>query len=180
MESFFCDKRIVMRYMSKETPTAISNKPSVGDVAPDFDFIDAEGNTVKLSDFRNKKKIVLYFYPKDFTPGCTTEAAEFTKDYKKFVESGIEIIGVSPDNLESHKRFGEKMGIPFKLAPDDNNEISKRYGVYGPKSFMGRNYDGVNRTTFLIDTNGAIVKVYPKVKPLGHSEEILKAFESVQ
>ena len=169
-----------MRYMSKETPTAISNKPSVGDVAPDFDFIDAEGNTVKLSDFRNKKKIVLYFYPKDFTPGCTTEAAEFTKYYKKFVESGIEIIGVSPDNLESHKRFGEKMGIPYKLAPDDNNEISKKYGVYGPKSFMGKNYDGVNRTTFLIDTNGAIVKVYPKVKPLGHSEEILKAFEAMQ
>ena len=165
-----------MMDMGKETPPAISNTPSVGDVAPDFDFVDAEGSTIKLSDFRNKKKIVLYFYPKDFTPGCSTEATEFTRDYKKFDDSGIEIIGVSPDNLESHRKFQEKMSIPYILAADDKNEISKRYGVYGPKSFMGKNYDGVNRTTFLIDKNGIIVKVYPKVKPLGHSEEVLKAF----
>jgi thioredoxin-dependent peroxiredoxin len=164
--------------MSKGTPTAISNTPSVGDVAPDFDFINAEGNTVKLSDFRNKKKIVLYFYPKDFTPGCTTEATEFTRDYKKFVDSGIEIIGVSPDNLESHRKFTEKMSIPYMLASDERNEISKTYGVYGPKSFMGKNYDGVNRSTFLIDDKGVIVKIYPKVKPVGHSGEILKEFES--
>ena len=169
-----------MRYMSKERPTEISNTPSVGDVAPDFDFTYAEGNTVKLSDFRNKKRIVLYFYPKDFTPGCSTEATEFTRDYKKFVDSGIEIIGVSPDNLESHRKFKEKMNIPYILAPDDNNEISKRYGVYGPKSFMGKNYDGVNRTTFLIDENGVIVKIYPKVKPLGHSEEVLGVFRNIQ
>jgi thioredoxin-dependent peroxiredoxin len=165
--------------MSKETPTAIPNKLSAGDAAPDFDFVDAEGGRVKLSDFRNKKRIVLYFYPKDFTPGCSTEATEFTRDYKKFVDSGIEIIGVSPDNLESHRKFREKMNIPYILAADDKNEISKRYGVYGPKSFMGKNYDGVNRTTFLIDEMGLIVKAYPKVKPLGHSEEVLKAFESI-
>ena len=166
--------------MSKETPTPISNGHSVGDVAPDFNFVEAEGSTIKLSDFRNKKKIVLYFYPKDFTPGCSAEATEFTRDYKKFNDSGIEIIGVSPDNLESHRKFKEKMGIPYKLAADDKNLISKRYGVYGPKSFMGKNYDGVNRTTFLIDKNGIIVKVYPKVKPLGHSEEVLMAFESMK
>jgi peroxiredoxin Q/BCP len=166
--------------MSKETPTAIPNTPSVGDVAPDFDFVDVEGGRVKLSDFRNKKRIVLYFYPKDFTPGCSTEATEFTRDYKKFVDSGIEIIGVSPDDLESHKKFKEKMSIPYKLAADDKNEISKRYGVFGPKSFMGKNYDGVNRTTFLIDKNGVIVKVYPKVKPLGHSDEVFREFQSMR
>lgn len=162
--------------MSKEASAALPNRLSVGDTAPDFSFVDLEGSTVKLSDFRNKKKIVLYFYPKDFTPGCTTEATEFSKDYKKFVDAGSEIIGVSPDNLDSHKRFREKMSIPYMLASDEKNEISKRYGVYGPKSFMGKNYDGVNRATFLIDENGIIVKIFPKVKPLGHSEEILKAF----
>jgi peroxiredoxin Q/BCP len=162
--------------MSEEASAALPNRISVGDTAPDFSFVNLEGSTVKLSDFRNKKKIVLYFYPKDFTPGCTTEATEFSKDYKKFVDAGSEIIGVSPDIPDSHKRFREKMRIPYMLASDEKNEISKRYGVYGPKSFMGKNYDGVNRTTFLIDENGVIVKIFPKVKPLGHSEEVLKAF----
>ena len=168
-----------MGEMSKEAPTAIPDRLSVGDTAPDFSFIDSQGSTVRLSDLRNNKKIVLYFYPKDFTPGCTTEAMEFTRDYQKFLQAGIEIIGVSPDNLESHRKFKEKMTIPYILAADNKNEISRRYGVYGPKSFMGKNYDGVNRTTFLIDERGIIVKIYAKVKPLGHSEEILKAFESI-
>jgi thioredoxin-dependent peroxiredoxin len=167
---------IIMIDMTKEAPPTIRDRPWVGDIAPDFSFIDSGGKTIKLSAFRNKKKIVLYFYPKDFTPGCTTEAMEFTRDYQKFLQVGIEIIGVSPDNLESHRKFQEKMNIPYLLAADDRNEISRRYGVYGPKSFMGKNYDGVNRTSFLIDEGGVIVKVFTKVKPLGHSEEILKAF----
>ena len=126
-------------------------------IAPDFTLPDLDGNTIKLSDFRGKKKVVVYFYPKDFTPGCTTEAIEFTRDYKKFKDTNIEIIGVSPDDEGSHKRFRKEMKIPYLLAPDTQNEISKKYKVYGLKSYMGRQYIGVNRSTFLIDENGKIV-----------------------
>jgi peroxiredoxin Q/BCP len=135
-------------------------------IAPDFTLPDLDGNTIKLSDFRGKKKVVVYFYPKDFTPGCTTEAIEFTRDYKKFKDTNIEIIGVSPDDEGSHKRFRKEMKIPYLLAPDTQNKISKKYKVYGLKSYMGRQYIGVNRSTFLIDENGKIVKVFPKVKPI--------------
>jgi peroxiredoxin Q/BCP len=144
-----------------------------GNQAPDFSF-NSKNQKMKLSDFR-KRKIVLYFYPRDFTTGCTTEASEFTKDYDKFKRAGIEVIGVSPDTDDSHEKFKQKMNIEYHLAPDVNNTISKKYGTYGLKKFMGKKYMGVNRTTFIIDENGTIVRVFYKVKPQGHSNEVLKA-----
>lgn len=150
---------------------------SVGDEVPDFALRDAERKTLKRSDFKGKKYVV-YFYPKDFTPGCTTEAAEFARDYKKFKSAGIEIIGISPDDEESHKKFGEKMQVPFILLSDANTEIAKKIGVWGKKQFMGREYMGVNRTTFLVDEKGKIFKVFEKVKPAGHAQEVLEAFKS--
>ena len=144
-----------------------------GDIAPDFISSDSNGHSFKLSDFRMKKKVVVYFYPKDFTPGCTTEAIEFTKDYNKIKDSNIEIIGVSPDSEESHEKFRQKLNIPYLLSADPQNEISKKYGVYGPKRFMGKEYIGVNRSTFLVDINGKIIRIFPKVKPAGHSQEVI-------
>lgn len=146
-----------------------------GAAAPDFTMRDKDGIGTKLSELRGKKDIVVYFYPKDFTPGCTIEATEFTRDYKKFRDAGIEIVGISPDDEESHQKFRDKMGIPYLLVADTENETSKKYGVYGLKSFMGREYMGVNRSTFLVDKSGKIVKVFKKVKPAGHSQEVLQA-----
>jgi len=147
-----------------------------GDIAPDFISSDSNGHRFKLSDFRRKKKVIIYFYPKDFTPGCTTEAMEFTKDYNKIKDANIEIIGVSPDTDESHKKFRQKLNIPYLLSADPQNEISKKYGVYGPKSFMGKENIGVNRSTFLVDINGKIIRIFPKVKPAGHSREVIECF----
>jgi thioredoxin-dependent peroxiredoxin len=146
-----------------------------GAAAPDFTMRDKDGIGTKLSELRGKKDVVVYFYPKDFTPGCTMEATEFTRDYKKFRDAGIEIVGISPDDEESHQKFRDKMGIPYLLVADTENETSKKYGVYGLKSFMGREYMGVNRSTFLVDKSGKIVKVFKKVKPAGHSQEVLQA-----
>jgi peroxiredoxin Q/BCP len=148
-----------------------------GDLAPDFSLTDSDGNAIKVSDFKDKKKLVIYFYPKDFTPGCITEASEFTRDYEMFSQANIEIIGISPDNIQSHLGFKEKMGIPFLLASDPTNEISKRYGVYGLKNFMGKEYFGVTRSTFLVGKDGKIFKIFNKVKPRGHSQEVLESFE---
>lgn len=147
-------------------------------MAPDFSLLDLDGKTIKLSDFRGKKKIVVYFYPRDFTPGCTTEAMEFSREYGKYKDANIEIIGVSPDKWESHKKFRQEMKIPYLLGSDPQNEISKKYRAYGLKSYMGREYMGVNRSTFLIDKNGKIVKVFPKVKPVAGKgfPEIFEAF----
>lgn len=149
---------------------------TTGRLAPDFSFRSGT-RKIKLSDFR-KRKVVVYFYPRDFTTGCTTEASEFTSEYDKFKQEGIEIIGVSPDTEESHEKFKEKMKIPYHLASDTNNDISKKYGTYGLKKFMGKEYMGVNRTTFLVDEKGKIVKIFNKVKPQGHSNEVLEAFKT--
>lgn len=151
----------------------------IGDAAHDFEFQDHLGKTFHLSDLIGKKRVVVYFYPKDFTPGCTIEAEEFSRDYNLFTNDNIEIIGISPDTDESHVKFREKMKIPYMLASDTRNEIAKKYGVYGLKKFMGKEYYGVNRSTFLIDINGKIVKIYEKVKPRGHSEEVLEYFNSI-
>lgn len=146
---------------------------AIGKVAPDFTFRN-ENKETKLSDFR-KRKVVLYFYPRDFTTGCSTEASEFTTDYDRFRRAGIEIIGVSPDTDDSHEKFKQKMNIPYHLASDVNNTISKKYGTYGLKKFMGKEYMGVNRTTFIVDENGTIVRIFNKVKPQGHSNQVLEA-----
>ena len=143
-----------------------------GDLAPDFTFKDSNNKDLKLSNFLGKQ-VVLYFYPRDFTPGCTTEASEFSRDYNKYYQNNIVIIGISPDDEKSHSQFREKMKIPFLLASDINKQISQKYGVVGLKTFMGKEYEGINRTTFLIDQNGKIIKIFNKVKPKGHSIEIL-------
>ncbi|HEV2193209.1 MAG TPA: thioredoxin-dependent thiol peroxidase [Nitrosopumilaceae archaeon] len=148
-----------------------------GDDVPDFSLKDADGKLVKKSDLKGKKYVV-YFYPKDFTPGCTTEASEFAQDYKKFKNAGIEIIGISPDDEESHKKFGEKMKVPFILLADTHTEVAKKFGVWGKKQFMGREYMGVNRSTFLVNEKGKIFKVFKKVKPAGHAQEVLEAFKN--
>jgi thioredoxin-dependent peroxiredoxin len=146
-----------------------------GNIAPDFTMKNRDGKTMKLSELRGKKNVVIYFYPKDFTPGCTMEALEFSRDYDKFIEAGIEIVGISPDDEESHRKFREKMAMPYPLVADTENAVSKKYGVYGLKKFMGREYMGVNRSTFLIDKSGKIVKAYRRVKPADHSKEVLQA-----
>ena len=151
---------------------------SEGDSVPKFEATDANGNKIKSTDFKGKKHVI-YFYPKDFTPGCTTEADEFSKDYKKFQKEGIEVIGVSPDDVESHKKFCDKMGIKFPLLADADKEISQKFGVWGKKKFMGHEYMGVFRSTFLVNQKGKIFKIYPKVKPSGHSKEVLEDFLNV-
>ena len=161
--------------MINEEKSSTQATLAIGKVAPDFTFRIGNKET-KLSDFR-KRKVVVYFYPRDFTTGCTTEAAEFTTDYDKFKRAGIEIIGVSPDTEESHEKFKEKMKIPYHLASDINNVVSKKYGTYGLKKFMGKEYMGVNRTTFLVNEDGRIVRIFSKVKPQGHSTQVLEAFE---
>jgi peroxiredoxin Q/BCP len=148
---------------------------SEGDSVPKFEGSDTNGNKVKSSDFKGKKHVI-YFYPKDFTPGCTTEADEFSKDYNKFQKEGIKIIGVSPDDVDSHKKFCDKMGIKYTLLADVDKEISNLFGVWGKKNFMGREYMGVMRSTFLVNEKGKIFKTYPKVKPAGHAKEVLEDF----
>ena len=146
-----------------------------GDSIPKFDALDADGNRVKSSDLYGKR-CAIYFYPKDFTPGCTTEADEFSRDYAKFKKAGIEVVGVSPDDADSHKKFCDKMKIPYVLLADTEKRISKQFGVWGKKKFMGREYMGVVRSTFLADEKGRIFKVFPKVRPAGHSKEVLASF----
>jgi len=150
---------------------------SEGEPLPKFDLNDADGKLVKSSDLKGKKHVI-YFYPKDFTPGCTVEADEFSKDYKKFQKEGIEIIGISPDDVDSHKKFCKKMGIPYPLLADTEHKVSQMFGVWGKKSFMGKEYMGVIRSTFLVDEKGKVIKVFPKVKPAGHSKEVLEAFSN--
>ena len=130
-----------------------------GDSVPKFAINDANGNKVKSTDFKGKKHII-YFYPKDFTPGCSTQADEFSTDYKKFQDNDIEIIGISPDDVESHKKFCTKMGIKYVLLSDVEKEVSKAFGVWDMKKFMGREYMGVIRSTFLANEKGKIFKIY--------------------
>jgi len=146
-----------------------------GDPVPKFELDDSDGNRVKSTDFKGKKHVI-YFYPKDFTPGCTTEADEFSRDYKKFKKSGIDVLGISPDDVDSHKKFCKKMGIPYTLLADIDKEVSKKFGVWGKKKFMGREYMGIVRSTFLVNEKGKIFKAYPKVKAAGHSKQVLEDF----
>jgi peroxiredoxin Q/BCP len=147
-----------------------------GDAAPDFETRDAEGNTVKLSDLRGRK-VVLYFYPKDDTPGCTKEACSFRDSFAEFGRRGIEVLGVSTDDEKSHRKFAEKFSLPFKLLADTDHRVADLYGVYGEKQFAGRTYMGVSRKTFLIDEEGRLRKVFDKVKVDEHADEVLKAFD---
>ena len=146
-----------------------------GDNAPDFATRDERGRPVSLSDLRGQR-VVLYFYPKDDTPGCTKEACSFRDDFARFKKQGIKVLGVSPDSEASHKKFVTKYNLPFTLLADTDRSIAEAYGVWGEKKFMGRTYMGVHRTTFLIDEKGKIKKIFEKVKPEDHASEVLEAF----
>ncbi|MBV8856188.1 MAG: thioredoxin-dependent thiol peroxidase [Acidobacteria bacterium] len=146
-----------------------------GEAAPDFEARDAEGGAVRLSDLRGRK-VVLYFYPKDDTPGCTKEACSFRDSFAEFGRRGIEVLGVSTDDEKSHRKFAEKYGLPFRLLADTDHRVADLYGVYGEKQFMGRKYMGVARKTFLIDEEGRLRKVFDKVKVEEHADEVLQAF----
>jgi len=148
-----------------------------GAVAPDFELEDENGVPHKLSDYRGKF-VVLYFYPKDDTPGCTTEACNFRDDYSAYTKAGVVILGVSPDNVKSHAKFKMKHQLPFTLLADINHEVCVTYGVWALKKMMGREYFGVLRTTYLIGPDGKIVKVFEKVKPADHSAEVLAAINA--
>ena len=144
--------------------------------APDFILIDDTGVTRRLSDYRGQN-VVLYFYPKDDTPGCTTEACNFRDDYSAYVEVGVTILGVSPDSSKSHAKFRKKFQLPFPLLADEQHSICEAYGVWGQKKLMGREYMGVLRTTFVISPEGKIKKVFENVKPASHSVEVLAAIK---
>lgn len=154
-------------------------KLKTGDKAPDFRLSDQNGITHSLSDCRGKWAL-LYFYPKDDTPGCTAEACAIRDNFPQFGELDAEIFGVSVDSEQSHKKFAEKYHLPFPLLADPAKELVEKYGVWGEKKFMGHHYEGINRTSFLIDPRGIIVKIYEKVKPAGHAEEVLKDIDSLK
>ncbi len=141
--------------------------------APDFSLPDSQGIEVALSDFIGKN-IILYFYPKDNTKGCTLEAVSFRDNYEKIQESNTIILGVSKDSIKSHINFVNKHNLPFKLLSDSEGKICELYGVWKEKSMYGRKYMGIERTTFLIDKEGTIMKIFPKVKVKGHVEEVIK------
>ena len=142
--------------------------------APDFELLDDTGTPRKLSDYRGEN-VILYFYPKDDTPGCTTEACNFRDDYSAYQKADVAILGVSPDDVKSHAKFKKKFQLPFPLLADPGHKVCDLYQVWGLKKSMGREYEGVLRTTFLIDKDGEIVKVFEKVRPAEHSGEVLSA-----
>src|ERR1043165_6969647 len=146
-----------------------------GSTAPAFKTNDADGETVSLKDLRGQK-VVLYFYPKDDTPGCTKEACSFRDSWSKFKRRGIEVFGVSLDSEKKHQKFTQKYSLPFRLLADTDRKLSESFGTYGKKKFMGREYMGNHRMTFLIDEKGKIKKIFEKVKPEDHAEEVLAAF----
>jgi peroxiredoxin Q/BCP len=148
-----------------------------GTVAPDFELASDAGETVKLSDLRGKP-VVLYFYPKDDTPGCTTQACGIRDAYGEFERAGAVVLGISPDTEKKHVKFKEKYELPFTLLADTDHAVAEQYGVWGEKKFMGRTYLGVKRWTFVIDADGNVKKVLPDVKPATHADEVLNVLSS--
>jgi len=148
-----------------------------GNKAPDFSATDQNGKKVKLSSFKGKKNVVLYFYPKDMTPGCTTEACDFRDQFKKF--KGTEILGVSIDSPERHQKFIEKYDLPFTLISDVDQKVVNKYGVWQEKKLYGRKFMGIVRSTFIIDKSGVVRKIFPKVKVKGHIDEVMEALKEL-
>lgn len=153
--------------------------PKEGQKAPDFTLPSSDGGEVTLSHFKGMKSVVLYFYPKDDTPGCTKEACYFRDLQKKFQAAGAEIFGVSFDSVASHHKFIKKYKLPFPLLSDEDKIVAKKYSVYKQKNFMGNSYMGIERTTFLIDKDQKIARIFPKVKVEGHADEVLSVVQSL-
>jgi peroxiredoxin Q/BCP len=146
---------------------------SEGQPAPDLELDSDSGERVKLADFRGKT-VVLYFYPKDDTPGCTTESCEFRDTYDRFREQGVEVIGVSPDPVKSHQKFKSKHELPFPLLADTEHKLAEAYGVWSERSSRGRKYMGITRSTFVIDPEGKVAKAMVGIKPAGHAAQVLE------
>ncbi len=149
-----------------------------GQAAPSFELENDRGEQVKLDDLRGQW-VVLYWYPKDDTPGCTTEACDI-RDNWQMLSGEAALFGISPDNVQSHVKFRDKFGLPFPLLADDEHKVSDQYGVWGPKKFAGHDYMGVDRATFIIDPDGKLAKVFPKVSPAGHALEISSALKELK
>ncbi|MBW7868835.1 MAG: thioredoxin-dependent thiol peroxidase [Brumimicrobium sp.] len=147
-----------------------------GDKAPDFTAQDQEGRVIKLSDYIGKR-VALYFYPKDMTPGCTNQACSIRDGFSTLKKEGVIVLGVSADDENKHQRFIEKYNLPFTLIADTDKKVIQLYGVWGPKSFMGKKYDGLHRTTFLINEDGTIHTIITKPNTKNHSEEIIEKFK---
>jgi len=143
----------------------------VGDNAPEFDIKDQNGKMHKIADYQGKK-VILYFYPKDLTPGCTVQSCDLAANYESLIKDGFEVIGVSADNEAKHQKFIAKHQLPFNLLADTERTVLNKYGVWGEKKFMGKVYDGIHRTTFIIDENGAIENIITKVKTKEHTQQI--------
>jgi peroxiredoxin Q/BCP len=165
-----CSQLLVFKFMAKEIQLTLKE----GDPAPAFSAATNGGGTVSSADFRGKN-IILYFYPKDDTPGCTKEACAFRDNFAAFKKRGAIVLGVSPDPVKAHDKFVEKFKLPFPLLADVDKKIVGAYGVWGEKSFMGRKYMGTYRVTFLIGPDGRIKKIWPQVKPEEHAAEVLAA-----
>ena len=148
-------------------------KLKVGDAAPEINSVNQNGETISLSQFKGKK-IVLYFYPKDMTPGCTAQSCNLSENYVKLQKNGFEVLGVSCDSVERHQKFIEKYSLPFNLISDEEKKVVNDYGVWGLKKFMGKEYMGINRTTFIINESGIIDEIITKVNTKDHSTQILK------
>ena len=148
--------------------------PVIGRPAPDFSLPSTTGENISLKQFKGKKTVVLYFYPKDATPGCTREACDFRDHTAEFEAAKVVVLGISTDSLESHQHFKEKQKLPFPLLSDEDAAVSKLYGVYKQKNLYGKKSLGIERTTFVIDRTGRIAQIYPKVKAEGHAQELLE------
>ncbi|MFZ9739700.1 MAG: thioredoxin-dependent thiol peroxidase, partial [Prochlorotrichaceae cyanobacterium] len=152
---------------------------NIGDPAPSFSLPNSEGNPVSLADFQGQW-LVIFFYPRDNTPGCTTEACGFRDHYDRLQEAGVALLGINTDNEKSHQKFISKYNLPFPLLCDSDAAVATRYESYGLKKFMGKEFMGIFRKSFIIDPSGKIAKIYPKVKPANHGEEVLADLIALQ
>ena len=150
---------------------------NVGDQAPTFTLKNEAEEDVTLAAFRGKP-VILYWYPRDDTPGCTTEACGFRDAYGEFAQAGAVVLGISTDDVQSHAKFKSKYNLPFTLLSDPDHQVAQQYGVWGSKNFMGREFEGIHRVTYLLDEQGVVKQVWPKVTPEGHADEILAALQN--
>jgi len=157
----------------------MSSLPQIGDSAPDFSLPAAPGGKVSLKQFRSKQNVVLYFYPKDNTPGCTQEACDFRDQANPLTKAGAVVLGISPDSTASHEKFAAKFGLPFQLLSDPDHKVAEQYGVWVEKNMYGRKSMGIQRATFLIDKRGKIAAVWPKVKVAGHVDAVVEKLKEL-